>query len=253
MEITILGSGTCVPYARRSSPCTAVDINGRLALLDSGSGSMLRLTEAKLDHTKIDHLFYTHFHPDHTADMIPILFAMKNTPGFQREKDITITGPRGFSQVYETRSSLYERWINSPYYQIHLREVASSKAWEAAYDGFLVRSMPVLHSKNSVGYRVEEGGKALVFSGDTDYCESLIELARDADMLILECSTPDSEKVEGHLTPTLAGKIAAESKCRKLVLTHLYPACDQTDILTPLKKEYQGEAVVAEDLMKFTL
>jgi ribonuclease BN (tRNA processing enzyme) len=56
--------------------------------------------------------------------------------------------------------------------------------------------------------------------------------------------------VEGHLTPTLAGRVAREAECKRLVLTHFYPPCDELDITRIVEKEYSGEIILAEDLMK---
>ena len=70
----------------------------------------------------------------------------------------------------------------------------------------------------------------MVYSGDTDYSEDLIRLAQGADLLICECSLPEEMKVEGHLVPSLAGRIASEAGCRKLLLVHLYPECEGRDI-----------------------
>ncbi len=107
------------------------------------------------------------------------------------------------------------------------------------------------HISESVGYRIEfKDGKSMTVSGDTDYCQNIIDLGQQVDLLVLECSFPDERKVEGHLTPSLAGKIALESQCRKLMLYHLYPICDQYDILAQCRQVYQGEVLLAEDLMK---
>ena len=69
-------------------------------------------------------------------------------------------------------------------------------------------------------------------------------------MLVLECSLPDEKRVKGHLTPSLCGRIAAESNCKKLVLTHFYPSCDNVDIISLCRKYYNGEVIVGEDLMR---
>ena len=68
--------------------------------------------------------------------------------------------------------------------------------------------------------------------------------------MILECSLPDDRKVEGHLTPSLAGQVARESECKRLLLTHFYPPCDDHDIVKIVKGQYAGEVMLAEDLMK---
>jgi len=258
MELYILGSGTCVPYLRRSSPGIALKIEDNIVLLDSGSGTMRRLLEAGLEYQEIDFMFYTHFHPDHTGDLIPLLFAMKNTPGLLRDKDLVLVGPEGFEELYNSFISLYGKWITSLSYKIFIQEVSTIENSELPFKNFKVMSTPVLHSKNSVAYRVEsEDGEgkqsSVVFSGDTDYCESLIKIAKDVDILILECSFPDEKRVSGHLTPSLAGQIAKRSNCKKLILTHFYPVCDSHDILNQCRSVYQGEIVLAEDLMRFVL
>jgi ribonuclease BN (tRNA processing enzyme) len=110
------------------------------------------------------------------------------------------------------------------------------------------------HISESVGYRIEfKDGKSMAISGDTDYCQNIIDLALEVDLLVLECSFPDGKKVEGHLTPSLAGKIALESRCKKLLLTHLYPICDQFDILSQCRQVYQGQIILGEDLMRIKI
>ena len=96
-------------------------------------------------------------------------------------------------------------------------------------------------------------GKTLAVSGDTDYCEGMIDLGKEADLMILECAVPDSMKVQGHLTPTECGKLAREANCKKLCLTHFYPVCDLEEVHAACAKEYGGELVLAEDLMEFGL
>jgi ribonuclease BN (tRNA processing enzyme) len=70
-----------------------------------------------------------------------------------------------------------------------------------ASEDLLIRSWPVAHIAGSIGYRVETpGGSSVAYSGDTDLCEGLVELARGADLFLCECSLPDEMKVEGHLS-----------------------------------------------------
>ena len=71
--------------------------------------------------------------------------------------------------------------------------------------------------------------------------------------MILECAWPDEEKSEGHLGPTLAGKLAAAADCKKICLTHFYPPCDLGNIRKKVQDIYTGELVLARDLMQFEL
>jgi ribonuclease BN (tRNA processing enzyme) len=115
----------------------------------------------------------------------------------------------------------------------------------------MIFSKPMTHTPESIGYRIElADGKSIAVSGDTDYSETIVDLALEADLLVLECSFPEGKKVEGHLTPSLAGRIASESHCKRLLLTHLYPVCDSTDIVGQCKEVFKGEIILAEDLMR---
>ena len=71
----------------------------------------------------------------------------------------------------------------------------------------------------------------MVYSGDTDYCDSIVKLARDCDVLILECSFPEGMHCEGHLTPDLAGRIAAEANCKQLGSDTFLPGLRSTGML----------------------
>ncbi len=108
----------------------------------------------------------------------------------------------------------------------------------------------MMHSKNSIGYRVENRrGKSLVYAGDTGFCREIIDLAAGADLLILEASFPDGEEGEGHLTPSLAGRIAGLAKVKKLLLIHFYPEVLGTDIAGDCRKAYEGELILGRDLL----
>jgi ribonuclease BN (tRNA processing enzyme) len=141
----------------------------------------------------------------------------------------------------------FGRWIVPEGYPFHLHEAKGM----IPFENFILKTLPLTHSESSIALRVEiPGGKALVYSGDTDYCENIVALANNADLLILECSLPEEMKVEGHLSPSLAGRIARESRCKRLLLTHFYPPCDEHDLMRDVKKEFTGEIILAEDLME---
>ena len=73
MIVTILGSGTCVPSLERSSCSVMMEVSGAKLLFDSGPGTMRRLLRTKTTIFDIDYIFYSHFHPDHTAELVPFL------------------------------------------------------------------------------------------------------------------------------------------------------------------------------------
>ncbi len=208
------------------------------------------MLEMGITYLDMDLILYTHLHPDHVADLVAILFASKYGD-LPREKDLLCAGGAGFKSYFEKLKSLYGSWVEPKSYQLTIKELSIDPL---LYRGIKVLSKPMAHLPNSVGYRIEfEDGKSVAVSGDTDYCQNIIDLGFEVDFLILECSFPDAKKVEGHLTPSLAGRIAIESRCKRLLLTHLYPICDQFDIVNQCRQVYQGEIIVGEDLMKIQI
>jgi ribonuclease BN (tRNA processing enzyme) len=250
MQLIILGSGTGVPSLNRGSPGFLVKTENQSILLDGGSGTLQRMLQTGVTYKDLDAVLYTHIHPDHCADLVPLLFACK----YQEEprfKDLLITGGKGFRDYLEGLRWVHGSWIEPQTFRLHIREVATD---ELSIGDLLVRTLPLDHMRESVGYRITSPqGHALVYSGDTAYCPTIVELAKGADLLLLECSFPEGKKIAGHLTPALAGRIAQEAGCKRLCLTHFYPPCDQADIKGACRQVFKGEVLLAEDMMRITI
>ena len=118
-----------------------------------------------------------------------------------------------------------------------------------------IKTNPVIHSSTtkSIAYRIEYRNKVFVYAGDVEYCNEVIDASKNADVLLLECSFPDNIKVEGHLTPSLAGKIAAKANVKTLILTHFYPEVLKTNIKEACNREFKGKIIIAKDKMKIQI
>jgi len=249
-ELVIIGSGTGIPSLKRASPATLIVDEDLRILIDSGSGTLRGLLKVGATYANLDLLLYTHIHPDHITDLVPILFACKYSE-LPRQTDLSIIGGPGFESHFEKLKGIYGKWIEPQYYNLTIKELVENAL---LFKTLKITSKSVAHNPEIVGYRIQlKNGKSITLSGDTDYCYNIVSLASDTDILILECSFPDEMKVEGHLTPDLAGRIASESHSKKLILTHLYPVCDRYDILGQCRNRFNGEIVIAEDLMRVTL
>ena len=251
MHITILGSGTSIPHPRRASPGLVIRLDGTTILVDPSSGSLHRAERYGTKTKSIDYVFISHFHPDHTGDIAPLLFALKNSEYFKARK-LTFIGPAGLKEFHRGLLDFYGNWIRLEPGRLEVQEIGDDQLEIGSWS---VRSLPVVHTENSVGYRFTDSrGKVFTYSGDTDYCPQLIELARNADTALIEAAQPSPLKVEGHLTPQLAGKVAREAGLRRLIITHLYPVCDAYDLLSEIRSSgYEGPADIAHDGMKIEL
>ena len=97
-ELIIVGSGTGIPSLRRGSPGLLLISESSKVLIDSGSGTLRRMLEVGITYRDVDLLLYTHIHPDHISDLVPILFVCKYSD-LPREKDLLCVGGAGFKHL----------------------------------------------------------------------------------------------------------------------------------------------------------
>lgn len=250
MKITLLGSGTMVPSLERNSSGALIQNAEKKSLIDCGYGTLHQLLRLQIDPKEIDRIYFTHNHPDHICDLVPLLFAGRY-PLAPREKKLEIVAGPGFKKFFDGILKAYNGWLTPKTYAI---EIIEQDEETREYDGLMVTTAKVKHLPISRGYRiVDEQGKIAAFSGDTDTCDAMIELGKNADLMILECATPDDLKIDGHLSPTSAAHLAKKSQCKKLCLTHFYPPCDLTEFRHIVTRIYTGELFLAEDGMEFQL
>ena len=246
MRITIIGSGVAMPSLRRRSPGLVIEAGAERLLFDCGPDILRGLLAAGYRHQEIDRILVTHFHPDHTLGLAHFIFASWYDLE-PRRREILIGGPEGLSDLLKGFYSIYPGWLEGKDYRVLVHEITGNE-WFGK--GWKVRTGPVRHNPESIAYRLEDkNGKVVVYTGDTGYCESLVELARGADLLISECSFPNAVDLPTHLNPSKVGRIARQAGVNKVLLTHLYPPCDEVDIVEQCGKEFKGEVIKSEDGM----
>lgn len=249
-EAVILGSGTGIPSLKRGPAGIMLRVDGDVVLLDTGPGTLHKLLNLGITYADIDKIFYTHYHPDHCAELTPMLFAMKHGEP-RREKTLWLFGPPGLKRLYQGLNNIFKENLSPRTYDLRILELWDA---EVGFDGWQVTARPLVHLVPSLGYRVTlPGGKAIAYSGDTDYCEAIVGLAREAEVLILECAFPEEMKLQGHLVPSTCARIAQEAAPKKLILTHFYPQWNGRDIAEEFRRHYSGEFLLAEDMMKIPL
>lgn len=267
IEVTFTGTGSPRPSLERANSGQVIRIGDQLFLLDCGGGTTRRLLEAGIDATKIEHLFLTHLHSDHTLDYAEFMlgsWAMGRSA-------MRVYGPEGTARFHDLllmqpyRSDIDYRISlgRSPsgMLDIEINEFEPGIIFEEG--GLTVRAVEVIHSTYTVAMRFDFDGESLVHSGDTRYCRALVDLAHGADVLIHDvCMAPAAvfrnnaawpnlyeHLKEHHATPEEAGRTAREAGVRKLVLTHFLLGLDVDETLERCRSEFDGEIIIGEDLM----
>jgi ribonuclease BN (tRNA processing enzyme) len=237
---TCIGSGTCVPRASRGPACHLVQAGELRILLDIGSGSLRTLARLGEDFSTLTAVGLTHRHMDHVGDLLPLFFALRHTPGLDRSDPLQVFGYSGLHRDLERLSTLFGRWVLEPRVPLEIAELepGAALALNARGARATVAAGAVNHTAEAVGFRLEitqdgEGVsplRTITYSGDTGATDSLIGLARDADLFVCECAFPDDQRVEGHLTPSELLPICAAARPRSTVATHLYPVWDERGV-----------------------
>jgi ribonuclease Z len=258
MRVTLLGTGTPFPSAERFSSAILVQVAGKNLLFDCGRGVVIRLTQTEVNPKDIDALFLTHLHSDHVVG-IPDLWLTGWFLG--RSEPLRIWGPQGTSSMAEHLAQAFAFDIHirqtapdplpGKGVEIDAKEIAQGEIYNdgsTRVSAFLVDHGTV---KPAFGYRVDSAGHAVVISGDTKFCQNLVDFAKGADCLIHAAwsagwknSTPPSKRSIASAED--AGRVFAIVKPKLGVVYHYK---DEDGLSDAVREEYNGPFVIARDLM----
>lgn len=221
MKLTFVGSGDAFGSGGRFQTCFHVEAAAGNFLIDCGASSMVALKRAGIDRNAIGTIFITHFHGDHFGG---IPYFILDAQFFSKRTDpLTIIGPPGLKawveRVMETTfpGSFGARRA----FGIDLIEIAPGQ--ETAVGGIVARAELVRHGQPEgpfLAYRFAVDGRALAYTGDTEWTEALIEIGREADLLIAEAYTFD-KKVPLHLDLQTLEDNLPRIAPKRLILTHM--------------------------------
>ena len=244
MRLTILGSGTNV-HPKRAAAGYLVRTD-HLLQFDFGPRTLTNLIKTGVNRHRITHILFSHYHADHFSDFITYFFDAMIFTKYQggERPPLTVIGPRGTKRPFKTLFATLPGFDQPPF-AVHLKkwpiEPSGSERRRFSRERSLTR--PNLHC---LGYRIEYGGKALAYSGDSQYCDNLVRLCGDVDLAVLDCSFPASRPNPVHLHAGQCGQVAREAGVGRLVLVtflsdHRTIQCAGTGRGSVRGKDFGGE------------
>ncbi|MBV9265586.1 MAG: MBL fold metallo-hydrolase [Acidobacteriaceae bacterium] len=271
LAVQVLGSGGPELQDKRASSSYLVWDNGQARLLiDAGGGSALRFGESGAQMSQLDVLLFTHFHVDHSGDFAALI---KSSWFEERKRPLPIYGPPGNDFMpsttefvsdlfgdkqgaYRYLSELLEPGQEGSYKMQPHNVIADATPLPVFRSGDLaISAVRVIHGAvPALAWRVELGGKAIVFSGDTNgEGESLVRLAANSDLFVAHNAVP--EEAVGierrlHMPPSVIGQIAGDAHVKHLVLSHrmLRTLGKEDQTQSEIRKRYSGPLAFANDL-----
>ena len=285
-SIYVLGAGTPTPTEDRFGSAFAIQIGDYQIMLDCGPATTHKLVKSGLWPTDINHIFFTHHHFDHDIDY-PCFLLCRWDQSIGTEDTLKVFGPELTEKI--THGILNEQdglfahdWIarvNHPLSQkvyvnrggtlprmapnVIAKDIGPGPVYSK--DNWSVSAAPAIHVQpylDSLAYRFETPDGSIVFTGDTQPCESVTELAKDADMMLCMCWDEQSEMDEngehlGQCGTGGAARMAQEAGVKKLVLVHIGPNLSKSEVQSRGKDEitsiYSGEILFADELTKIDL
>ncbi|HXA61507.1 MAG TPA: MBL fold metallo-hydrolase [Streptosporangiaceae bacterium] len=241
MRLTVIGCSGSFPGPDSPASCYLVEADGFAMLLDLGNGALGSLQRYH-DMFAIDAVCISHLHADHCVDLTGYWVARTYCPG-GKKPSIPVYGP---ADTADRMARAYD-FASDP----GMRETfdfLTLKQRSVEIGPFQVTTAAMNHPVDAYGFRIEHGGVVLAYSGDTGVSAALIDLARDADLLLCEASFLEHREnpPDMHLTGREAAEHAARADVGMLVLTHLLPWNDPAISLAEAKNtSFRGNIEVA--------
>jgi ribonuclease BN (tRNA processing enzyme) len=270
IAVQVLGSGGPELQDKRASSSYLVWQDGRArVLVDAGGGSALRFGESGAQMSQLDVILFSHFHVDHSGDFSALI---KSSWFEDRKRPLPVYGPVGndfmpsttefVADFFGDKRGVY-RYLSELLvpgeeggYKLQPHNAVGSATPAAAFrNGDLAAySVRVVHGGvPALAWRVEMGGKVIVFSGDTNGTGGLTQLAANADLFIAHNAVPESATgVERnlHMPPSVIGQIAGDAHVKHLVLSHrmLRTLGKEKQTQAEIEKRFSGPMEFANDL-----
>lgn len=252
MKLTVLGSGSSVPHAKRSSSAYWLETKSGTLLLDCSASAIHRMAQENLDWANLDAIWVSHFHLDHCGGLAPFLFGTKYATDTQdRTKPLRIFGPKGLRRLIEAFDEANDYGLLKQLFPIEITEIDPLEKFEIV-QGVEAVAMKTPHTDESHALHLRDaGGRTIVYSADTGFAEALAAIARKVDLFILECSFVKNKPVEKHLELAEAMYMIRKADPKKAMLTHLYPEWDKVHFDMEVGKFDSGcDVIEATDGLK---
>jgi ribonuclease BN (tRNA processing enzyme) len=265
------------PRTTNSAPAQVIVINGSLYVVDCGDGVARQLVMAGLSLDRLRHVFITHHHSDHNADYGNLLL-LSWVSGLRTRVDAW--GPPPLQRMtrlffsmnaYDLRTRVADEGRPALPPLVHAHELRRGglvmQDENVRVTSALVHHPPVTPA---FAYRFDTPDRSIVISGDTAATDTLVELARGADVLVHECYLPAAverlvarvpnaarlrESILSHHTSAEdVGRLADAAGVNTLVLSHLVPA-DDPDVteqmwIAAARTHFRGRVVLGRDLLE---
>lgn len=252
--LTVVGSSCSIPRPGRACSSYLFEAGGRAIVADLGSGAFSSLSRYRAVES-IDAVLISHMHADHFIDVIPMRYALKYGDNPPSRKPLLYLPPGGEAMLRRLTDA-FARESNGDF----MAEVFDVRTYDPArtlqIGEAAIRFVPTSHYIPTFAIRCDAAGASVTYSADTAPDDRVVELARNTELFMCECTLTaeaESERPRGHLSAREAGLIARKADARRLLLTHYPATADPADLEAQARAHYPGPIEVADDGLRITV
>ena len=220
MHLQFVGCGDAFGSGGRSNTCFHLTGAQTNLLIDCGASSLPALKRLDIARDDVDLILITHFHGDHFAGLP---FFLLDAQFSRRSRPLVIAGPQGIeTRLTQVMEALFEN-SSATKQKFDLAVAALAPGESRTFGAVTVTPFAVVHGESGgpfLGYRIAAEGRVIAYSADTEWTDTLVPLAREADLFIAEAYCYD-RIVKNHLSLTTLEAHLPEINPKRLILTHM--------------------------------
>ncbi|MDQ3765294.1 MAG: MBL fold metallo-hydrolase [Actinomycetota bacterium] len=259
MRLTVLGCSGSGPGPRSPASGYLVQAGNTAIVLDLGNGTFGPL-QRYIDPFNLNAVLLSHLHADHCADVTALINYRRYHPrppsDASSRRPLILASEGAFERLAGLHAPSAAARSDADFSDVLELQVIEDGSI-VHFGSVRVTVSQLDHPGGSFGFRLESGGRTLVFTGDTGPTDRLIELSHNADVLLCEASWPHSAEkkspVTMHLTGLQAGEYAAAAKVGKLLLTHVLMWFDEDALLSEARETFNGIVHLAQAGQQFEI
>lgn len=241
MKLTIVGCGDAFGSGGRLQTCYHVETPQRTFLIDCGATAMIGLNKLSIDPNTVGTILISHLHGDHYSGLVWWMIHAQHVA--RRTVPLTVAGPPGIEQRFLAAAEALFPGSTKVTRKFDLRFVELQPDVRCEVDGLAVTPREVTHPSGapSLALRIETGKKILAFSGDTEWVETLLPTAKDANLFIAECYGYETT-VRYHMSWKVIRENLERLAAKKVLLVHM-----NTEMLANQDAVDRRDVILGED------
>jgi ribonuclease BN (tRNA processing enzyme) len=241
MRLTVVGSGDAFGSGGRSNTCFWLETEKGTLVVDFGASALPALKGLKLDPNAIDAIVLSHLHGDHFGGLPFLLLDAQFLS--RRKRPLLIAGPPGTTaRLHAAMEVFFPKSTGSKWkFDWQVQEIAIGIETELL--GHSLITAEVIHQSGapSTALRISDGRQIFAYSGDTEWTDALLPIARGADLFVCECYNY-AGRLTGHISWETLGERLPHLNARQVMVTHMNPT-----VLARVEEIRQAGLLVAED------